>query len=157
MQTLKQRFWSKINKNGPTIYPELGPCWLWTGHIRKADGYGNLEHQGKPVYAHRVAFYLSQGRWPAPHCLHKCDNPSCVRFTHLFEGNDLANAQDRNKKHRDAHGIAHGRAKLTLKQIKEMRRLHTLGLSTIRLGIKFKVHQMTAWRIVNRKIWKHVL
>lgn len=31
-QTYEQRFWAKVDKNGPVVRPELGPCWIWTGN-----------------------------------------------------------------------------------------------------------------------------
>ena len=30
---VEERFWPKVDKNGPVPepHPELGPCWVWTG------------------------------------------------------------------------------------------------------------------------------
>src|SRR5437870_1060081 len=37
------RFWEKVDKNGPAPphRPEIGPCWLWTGWVKK-NGYGGF-------------------------------------------------------------------------------------------------------------------
>jgi hypothetical protein len=39
--TPSERFWAKVDKNGPipAYRPDLGPCWLWTAS-KRADGYG---------------------------------------------------------------------------------------------------------------------
>lgn len=37
-------FWPKVDLNGPIPEhrPELGPCWVWTGHKLKKSGYGRI-------------------------------------------------------------------------------------------------------------------
>lgn len=65
----------------PAHTPELGPCWGWTG-TTNGSGYGTILECGRRsplLRAHRVAFFLAEGRWPEPCALHKCDNPPCVR------------------------------------------------------------------------------
>ena len=80
------RFWKFVDKNGTisNFRPELGECWIWTGHISKS-GYGMfaLEHR-KPVGAHRMSYELSVG--PIPQGLvidHLCRKRICVRPSHL--------------------------------------------------------------------------
>jgi len=104
-----ERFWSKVNKNGPTPphCPELGPCWVWRYGCLPA-GYGNftVSRTGK-VYrllAHWVSFYLAHDRWAFPFCLHRCDNPSCCNPGHLWEGTPRDNSRDMVTKKR--HGAA---------------------------------------------------
>lgn len=102
---LAERFWPKVDKNGPVAphRPELGPCWMWTGGTDKK-GYGRISigrrSSGGMVVAHRVAFLLEHGRWPEPCALHHCDNPSCVRPEHLFEGTKSDNMRDCARKGR---------------------------------------------------------
>jgi hypothetical protein len=67
---LADRFWSKVDKNGPlpVTNPELGPCWLWTACCWKS-GYGRLfvcKKEGKPIIdaTHRVAYELIKGPIP---------------------------------------------------------------------------------------------
>ena len=40
---LEDRFWAKVDKNGPVPAhrPELGPCWIWTA-ARFKRGYGKF-------------------------------------------------------------------------------------------------------------------
>ena len=86
--TLERRiveFWRKTK--------QVGECLEWTAS--GVNGYGRVEWEGgKPQYAHRVAFYLGHGRWPALHVLHSCDNPACVRVDHLREGTQSENLKE---------------------------------------------------------------
>ena len=100
-QSLEDRFWSHVNKDGPLPdeSPELGSCWLWVGSINRA-GYGafnvtrasDAERLGdaptrRPLGAHRVAKLLESPRpWPAGWSLqidHLCRVKNCVRPSHL--------------------------------------------------------------------------
>jgi hypothetical protein len=38
---IARRFWTKVDKAGPVVRHELGPCWLWTaGVFKRRGGYG---------------------------------------------------------------------------------------------------------------------
>lgn len=83
--TLQQRFWSKVNKNGPIpIYaPRLGCCWLWTASTN-GWGYGRFKDNTRLVGAHRWAYESVNG--PIPEGLqldHLCRTRLCVRSSHL--------------------------------------------------------------------------
>ncbi len=76
-----ERFWAKVNKNGPTQAhrPDLGPCWLWIGSIT-ATGYGRFSRSG---LAHRISFSFIR---PIPTGLdldHLCRVRHCVNPSHL--------------------------------------------------------------------------
>src|SRR5438445_7928782 len=84
---LSDRFWSKVDKNGPipTLHPELGPCWIWQGFLRP-DGYGTLTCTEVPTRrAHRIAWLLTYLNLPdEPLELdHLCCNRRCVNPSHL--------------------------------------------------------------------------
>jgi hypothetical protein len=74
---MPERFWSKVNKNGP------GGCWIWTA-CKNEPGYGSIGFSGKPKGAHRVAYELVKGPIPDGLTLdHLCRNTSCVNPDHL--------------------------------------------------------------------------
>ena len=84
--TLKQRFWSKVNKAGPVpdYAPKLGPCWLWTA-TKSSEGYGLYYVTDKRrVPAHRLAYVDRLGLVPDGLELdHLCRIRNCVRPDHL--------------------------------------------------------------------------
>lgn len=104
---LADRFWEKVNKDGPvpTHCPELGPCWLWTASTKGGKWrYGVISQTGKHdslLLAHRVSWEIHNGPIPEGSlALHKCDNPSCVNPAHLFLGTFADNTKDMLEKGR---------------------------------------------------------
>lgn len=144
-------FWDHVDKAGPmpAHRPELGECHLWTGSKSNADGYGSFRFQGKPRAAHRIAFFLAHGRWPDPCALHHCDNPSCVRLEHLFEGTKLDNARDRDAKRRRVvpRGERNWSAKLLDAEVAAIR-LALVGGSTVgELAARYAVSEPLIYAI----------
>jgi hypothetical protein len=84
-------------------------CWLWSRTTVKG-GYGRVRYGKKSVVAHRVAWELTNG--PVPDGMlvcHACDNPACINPAHLFLGTHKTNAEDRDRKGRQARGLQHSR------------------------------------------------
>lgn len=102
--TESERFWEKVNKNGPVIlgYEELGPCYLW---VRRKfyNGYGQFKLSaidgipGSNIGAHRWAWIETHGPISEfvelDHLCHtytlscnekiNCLHRSCVNVNHL--------------------------------------------------------------------------
>lgn len=90
------RFWEKVNKDGPVVSEELGPCHVWTGALHSG-GYGVFKAEGSKdtLRAHVYAWELENGSLPeGMNALHKCDNRPCVRASHLYAGTDQQNKDD---------------------------------------------------------------
>lgn len=79
-------------------------CCVWTG-ARSSFGYGQLRtgQRGLIEMAHRLAWQFENGPIPdGLSILHTCDNPPCVRPSHLFLGTQLDNMRDMMAKGRHA-------------------------------------------------------
>ena len=172
----EQRFWERVNKNGPVPphRPELGPCWVWEGAKRcDAAPYGVFYYNKKNMGTHQVSWIMKNG--PIPKGLwvcHACDNRLCVNPNHLWLGTPLQNARDMVSKSRQAfgdrntarcnpqkqvRGETHPNSLLTVEQVLEIRQLCSLrSISQAEIGERFGVAGETVCAIHNRRIWKHV-
>jgi hypothetical protein len=107
-KTTAERFWLKVDQNGPvpSHCPELGPCWLWLAS-KYTNGYGQftMGPPWRPHIADRIAWELTYG--PIPEGLnvcHRCDTPACVRPDHLFLATQAGNLADMASKGRSTIG-----------------------------------------------------
>jgi hypothetical protein len=85
---VEDRFWSKVKKTAS--------CWLWTGYIDQR-GYGKMwRFPQKAALVSRVSWELHNGPIPeGMNVLHRCDNPKCIRPSHLYLGTQSENMRDR--------------------------------------------------------------
>ena len=155
-RSVKERFWEKIDKDGPTVYEHLGPCWVWTACITKK-GYGHFTVKvGDSDTAHRISWRLAWGEIPEDlSILHRCDNPPCVRPDHLFLGTAKDNMQDAARKKRTAIGERNGMAKSSNAKVKQIRELYATGkYSQKDISLMFLIEQASISSIVKGQIWK---
>ena len=102
MPLSREQFYARVD--------QTGECWLWLRcwHSKKLP-YGRVwdPERRQTVQAHRMAWEIECGPIPdGVDVLHSCDNPPCVRWTHLFLGTDQDNATDKLLKGRQARGVA---------------------------------------------------
>lgn len=110
LEKLLERFWAKVDKNGPTPIscPERGPCWIWTASItdKKRGGheYGQFWNGKKLISAHRFSYAVHNGLLiRGLQVCHHCDVQRCVRPNHLYQGNQTQNEQDKVRRGRHYH------------------------------------------------------
>lgn len=137
-------------------------CWEWLGSSDK-DGYGNFWdcEQKTNVRAHRYAFEREYGPLGDLYACHKCDNPSCVRPSHLFAGTNSDNMNDKVSKGRTLgfaamKGEQHTQSKLTEKDIVEIKRRLINGIKQKEIALDFGIDSSVVSRIKTGKIWKNV-
>lgn len=86
--------WDKVDTNGE--------CWVWTG-ATDSWGYGEIRVGGKNHKTHRLSYEENVGSIPdgliVRHLV--CDNPPCVRPSHLSLGTHKDNSEDRDRKGRN--------------------------------------------------------
>lgn len=146
------RFWVKVDKSG-------GPqaCWPWIGS-RTPDGYGKFswrEIRTSPLIAARVAFYLTNGRWPGE-TLHECDNPPCVNPAHLRDGTHRENAQEAAERGGKWHAMANGSRKLTTEDVLEIRAALRSGETRRSIAARYNVSASNIGYIQRGQSWTTV-
>lgn len=124
-------FWAKVDKSGE--------CWTWTAAT--VAGYGMFQARGM-VRAHRYSWTIAEG--PIPEgllVLHRCDNPLCVRPSHLYLGTQRENVADMDARGRRGRGYRmsrrgqeHQAAKLSDEQVEAVRVLRNAGWPQRRIG-----------------------
>lgn len=171
-KSTEERFWAKVDRYGPVVRAELGPCWTWMGG-KSGGGYGyftfSVTSPRRGMVAHRAAWILSNGEIDdRTLCCHKCDNPSCVNPAHIFLGTQLDNRRDCASKGRAANGDRNGarlnpetrrgenngNAKLTVESVREIRTATGAPLND--LATRFGVSCALVSRIRLGKAWRHV-
>lgn len=156
-----EKYWTKVAIAGPD------DCWLWTDSL-KGCKYGlfwdglSYRPNGHPTevvstrwgYIHRIG-PIPEGYWVC----HTCDNPPCHNDAHWFLGTASDNQRDSVAKERnrtpDNRGHRHGMAKLTIKQVEEIRSRYAQGgIKQSELAIEFGILQQQVSRIVRKTSWR---
>lgn len=147
------------------ISVSVSGCWVWTGRT-DANGYGRVGT--KSELAHRIAYRTAFGDFDSHlFVCHTCDNPPCVNPAHLFLGDAAANNRDRHSKGRsknlfasnDKHparirqGEQHWCARLSVEDVRCIRRLRKSGQLQAEIATQFGVHPSTISRIA-RGEWR---
>lgn len=139
--------------------PDSDECWPYQGP-RNPKGYGLVWRDKKATMAHRWTW--EQVRGPIPeglHVLHDCDNPPCCNPRHLHLGTQVDNNRERDERKRFTvvRGSAQTNAKLTEKQVREIRKRYAAGgISQYALADEYGVSQPTIKDLICRRFWKHV-
>jgi hypothetical protein len=165
---LRPRFWSKVDKRGPFPDPDKYPdiagtrCWIWIA-ARNKNGYGEFRFKHRAVLAHRMGFRLTQ-ETPLPKgicILHKCDNPACVRRSHLFEGTKTQNNEDKKEKGRSPcrKGVKNSCTHLMEADVLSIRKEYVYRCPKkggFALGRKYRIRPSSVYNIISRRTWTHI-
>ena len=155
-ELLVKAFWDRVHS------APQGDCLIWKGYRNKR-GYGYITMDGKPLYAHRIAWEMEHGAIPkGMYVLHRCDEPSCVNVNHLFLGTQANNMADMVSKGRQSKGVLHGikrrgelngKSKFTEEQILAMLALRKAGETQDSVARQFGTNQGYISDIENGKVW----
>ena len=158
-QSIGVRFWAKVNCAGPCKPHLVTNCWEWQGSTNK-DGYGRFRVVGgKLERAHGVVLSWVLGYMLA-YVMHLCDNPACVRPSHLKEGTHRLNMLDAYAKGRRPSCMPQGTAsvisRFTAEQIVDMRCSFANGETQKSIGSRYETTQAHVSQIVRRKTYRDV-
>lgn len=159
-----------------TVNQETG-CWEYNG-VTTEKGYGRISHNGKKFRVHRLSFFTFVGDVPDGIMVcHACDVRNCWRPSHLFLGTAKDNYDDMSSKgravmptyrpptrprisktgYRPNHvGELNPTAKLTERDVREIRDLRASGARNKDIAAQFKVSVSLISGITNRTVWGHV-
>jgi len=142
-----------IGEHFRAFFSKSEGCWNWIGGKDK-DGYGHFRHASHQYRAPRLAWMLAKGPIPSGSLvLHRCDNPSCVRPSHLFIGSRKDNSRDMIEKGRWISPTT----KLGPDEIRDIRSRDRNGRHFIRdLAQEFGVSISAVYKVVTGDSWKDV-
>lgn len=139
-------------------------CWNWTAAQDK-DGYGIFrcpELKRHASRAHVAAWFFWRGRPTPGLCvLHKCDNPRCVRPSHLELGTIATNNKqmlDRGRRIglRYNVGEKHPRAILDRVKVQLIRDLSSGGFSQRKIAKQLALKRSTIQYVLSAGSWQDV-
>lgn len=136
--------------------PNPSGCTEWIGALDHR-GYGKMRVGNKLVGTHRVAWELEHG--PIPEgmvIMHTCDNPRCIRVSHLKLGTQADNMRDKRDKGRSTIGERNSHAKLTRDDVIAIRAAHSGGESQLSIALRYGIDRNHVSNIVLRNRWKHI-
>ena len=144
-------FWAHVKKTKG--------CWIWTAG--KAQGYGVFRLRGKIAKAYRHSWELANGPIPKGGWIcHHCDNPPCVRPSHLFLGDRSANMRDMWNKGRhpalSGPGELAPNSKLTDTNVRKIKGMLREKIPPPVIAAKFKVDRSTISHINRGFTWRHI-
>ena len=145
----------RIRRGGPN------ECWPWTGAVND-QGYGQFNYRAKRHYIHRTVYELVKGPIPHKHhVMHSCDNPPCCNPAHLSTGKARDNHMDALKKgrwaiHNPCRGEDHHQSRLTVSDVREIRKRYQDGATQRSLAVHYGVTQPAIQLVTSGKTWKHV-
>lgn len=150
--SVKQRFLNKIIKTKS--------CWIWNAGLFSS-GYGQFFNGKNKITAHRYSYILHNGTIENNKLVvcHSCDNKKCVNPEHLFLGTQKQNIRDMMSKNRQKFGKhpgqLNGRAKITKKQVDEIRKkYYNEKISALKLGKEYNISESQTLRIIKKQSWR---
>lgn len=125
----------------PPLLDSKSGCWIWQGSV--VNGYGKLGYKGIPKWAHRAYYEYVYGSTPKRHQVHhRCENKLCVNPEHLEALSPRKHAQKGS------------RAKLTLIQVREIRRRLAQGAKGAHLAREYGVTHNAICDIRSGRSWQ---
>ena len=110
------------------------------------------------MYAHRYAWQEHTGEIlkPEDNICHKCDQPLCCNYNHMFKSNHAGNMIDRAAKERQPKGSDHWEAILTEDQVKLAYKQRIEGASISKMAKTLGVAYSTLYDALTGRNWKHL-
>lgn len=158
--------YERVLKN--SIKNPITGCLEWQ-KSKNVKGYGTINYtraknDNGAILVHRVVWMKMNGEIPKNKLImHVCDNPSCVEITHLLLGTAAQNTKDMMEKNRhrkpyskQSHILLRSTAKLTVEQVKEIKRLLLLKVTAREIAKQTNASINSIYSIKGNKTWAHI-
>lgn len=131
-------------------------CIIWP--FSKTNGYGALHINGTSTQVHRYVCEKVHGPKPSPgmHAAHRCGVAACCNPRHVRWATAAENIADQLTHGTKGRGERMSNAKLTDDMVRELRRRHSTGEKSNKLGPEFGISGRRVRRIVSGQAWRHV-
>jgi hypothetical protein len=138
--------------------PDASPdaCLVWP--FSPAQGYCSVWFNGRTHRAHRLVCTWAHGDAPFAdaEAAHSCGEKRCVNPHHLRWATRVENEHDKFDHGTANVGQRHGMAKLTARQVAEIRELRAAGHSRADVSARFGIGPEYVTAITGHRIWKSV-
>jgi hypothetical protein len=157
LRACAEKFWRKVAKPAES---EPDSCWLWTSSLSQ-DGAA-LWLFGHERVSYRIPAYRAVLVLMGVHVgqedvvFRKCRNPLCVNPEHIGIGDHEDNVAARHKAGKTVRGTQNGRAKLTEKDVSEIKLMLNKGATNREIADHFGVDKRAIWGIAAGRVWQHV-
>lgn len=136
--------------------PNEDGCRLWQGFVDDK-GYGVFYFEGRNRGAHVLALTFATGRQcpPGLETCHSCNVRRCVEPAHLRFDSRQSNVDDKVRSGRQARGESHPCARLTERNVIDIREKRAAGASIDALAEEFGLRHPHVSLICTGARWKH--
>lgn len=132
-------------------------CFECTSHVVNRGGYTEYHFNNRKYLLHRYVYEECFGEIPEGMIVrHKCDNRLCINPEHLELGTHQDNMKDMVNRDRQCRGEKSPFAKLSEKDIPDIRILLQNGVTQSEIALKYNVSRTTVGYIKRNKTWSHV-
>ncbi|MGW2770015.1 hypothetical protein [Streptomyces sp. NPDC001275] len=140
-------------------YAETNECIILTGY---SHGHPSIPYEGRSMLAARAVWVIRHGDPGDRLVLHRCNRVSgahgSINIRHLKLGDHAQNMREAAEAGAWGpalynRGALHGQAKLTEKNVREIRRLSALGVGRTALAERFNVSRATIRAVAIRRTW----
>ncbi len=126
--------------------------------VHTVNGRVGLGGRGKSVAIAHLVLWTFVGPCPdGMECCHYDDDRSNNALSNLRWDTHSGNMQDRSRNgYNPSRGGEHGRSKLTVESVQQIRQLHNEGWTYTAIANKFDVTRRTVFMVVTRITWGHI-
>lgn len=142
-----------------------GDCWNWTSTLTTT-GYPCMGIRGKRggKKAHRLLFsiLLNRDLNKKEHLCHNCDNPKCIRPSHLYIGSAKSNVDDMDRRGRrinywsGRNGPLASSVKYKEKDVRKAIELYAQGKLSMEIEEQTGIKRSTIFKIVKGQMWENL-